>query len=101
MSEQRAEKPVVRRRIGNERARGRLLRRIGSRAGGHGRRSLELEIELLLDLADRGEVFVEPRAIGGAELADRLMACLRYRGQHALARHRFYIRRKIGGVRVL
>ena len=36
---------------------------------------LQLQLELVLELADRGEVFVEARAVGRADLLCRALLC--------------------------
>ena len=57
--------------------------------------------ELVLHLAQRGEVLVELHLVGLADVREQRSALLGDAGQHALAQHDARVRLPVGAVRIL
>ncbi len=72
-----------------------------NRAGGQLHRLLELNRHLLLEVADGGEVFIEPRLVGGRHLFHQRIALVGDAGQDAFPQHHQRIGLELRSVRVL
>ena len=94
MSQNLGEQSVVRRHFSHFAPDWSVVRLPQGRAGSERCRLLQLQIELLFELAQRGQVLVEMRPICGAQLAHEVLGLIADCGKHATPGHDFRVRCK-------